>query len=150
VTAALAAAAYAAMPLTHRDLAHSCTFVTGHARAEGEEPDWESLARAGQTVVFYMPIGNMARICSRLIGAGAAPDLPAALVENASMASQRVLGGNLHNLPQRLAESDIGSPALLIVGPTVSMHERLGWFGPAQAGGEERFTESAPLPTPWA
>ncbi len=92
VTAALAAAAAAGAPLTHRGAAQAVTFVTGHA-GDGADPDldWDALARPNQTVVIYMGLSKAAAIAARLIGAGRAPATPALIVENASLPTERRL-----------------------------------------------------------
>lgn len=127
VTAALAASANAGAPLTHRGSAQAVTFVTGHA-ASGSEPDldWESLAKANQTVVIYMGVSTAAGISGRLIGAGRVGSTPALIVENASRADERRIVTTLAGLP--LAAADIAGPALLIVGEAMAL---------AQAGGME-------------
>ncbi|KRB49716.1 uroporphyrin-III methyltransferase [Phenylobacterium sp. Root700] len=127
VTAALAASANAGAPLTHRGSAQAVTFVTGHA-ASGSEPDldWESLAKANQTVVIYMGVSTAAGISGRLIGAGRVGSTPALIVENASRADERRIVTTLAGLP--LAAAEIAGPALLIVGEAMAL---------AQAGGME-------------
>ena len=122
ITAALGAAAYAGIPLTHRDHAHSVTFVTGHAREGGEAPDWRELARPRQTVVFYMGLAQLGTIVKELTAAGAEPDLPAAVIERATFPEQRVIAGTLANLAERVAVANVQAPALLIVGEVVSRH----------------------------
>jgi uroporphyrin-III C-methyltransferase/precorrin-2 dehydrogenase/sirohydrochlorin ferrochelatase len=122
ITAALGAAAYAGIPLTHRDHAHSVTFVTGHAREGADEPDWRELARPGQTVVFYMGLSQLGTIVAELAAAGAAPELPAAVIERATFPEQRVIAGTLADLAERVAAADVRAPALLIVGEVVSLH----------------------------
>ena len=120
VTAALAAAADAGAPLTHRGSAQAVTFVTGHAAA-GAEPDldWESLAKANQTVVIYMGVSTAAGIAARLIGAGRAGSTPALVVENASRADERRIVTTLSGLPA--AAESVHGPALLIVGEAMSL-----------------------------
>jgi uroporphyrin-III C-methyltransferase len=120
VTAALAASANAGAPLTHRGSAQAVTFVTGHA-ATGAEPDldWESLAKANQTIVIYMGVSTAAGIAGRLIGAGRAGSTPALIVENASRADERRIVTTLAGLPQ--AAADVAGPALLIVGEAMAL-----------------------------
>jgi uroporphyrin-III C-methyltransferase len=120
VTAALAAAADAGAPLTHRGAAQAVTFVTGHAAAEGEpDLDWGSLARANQTVVIYMGVSTAAGISARLIGAGRDGATPALVVENASRPDERRVVTTLAELPQAAAE--MRGPALLIVGEAMAL-----------------------------
>ncbi len=122
VTAALAAAANAGAPLTHRGSAQAVTFVTGHA-SNGAEPnlDWVSLARANQTVVIYMGLSQVAAISARLLGAGRAGSTPALIVENASRPDERRIVTSLAGLAE--AASDLSGPALLIVGEAMSLAE---------------------------
>jgi uroporphyrin-III C-methyltransferase/precorrin-2 dehydrogenase/sirohydrochlorin ferrochelatase len=115
VTAALGAAAAAALPLTHRGVAQSVTFVT--AMGEGAETlDWKALAAAAQTVVFYMGVAQLPRIVERLHAQGAPLERPVAIVERATLPEQRVLAGTLRDIAERALQAGIGAPALLIVG----------------------------------
>jgi uroporphyrin-III C-methyltransferase/precorrin-2 dehydrogenase/sirohydrochlorin ferrochelatase len=114
ITAALGAAAAAGIPLTHRELSHSVTFVTGHD-VQDDTLDWRSLARTRQTVVFYMGVGRLATIVQRLREAGAPDTLPAALIEQATMPGQRVVRSTLAQVAQR-GPAGISPPALLIIG----------------------------------
>jgi uroporphyrin-III C-methyltransferase/precorrin-2 dehydrogenase/sirohydrochlorin ferrochelatase len=126
ITAALGAAAYAGIPLTHRDHAHSVTFATGHARDGGKEPDWQELARPGQTVVFYMGLTQLPTIVAELTAAGAPFDLPAAVIEHATLPEQRVIAGTLGDLAERVAAAQVRSPALLVVGEVVALRGEAG------------------------
>ena len=129
VTAAAGAAAYAGIPLTHRDYAQSCVFVTGHLKDGAVQLDWRSLARARQTIVVYMGVGGLAEICAGLIAHGLPADLPAALVEKATLPEQRVVEGTLACLAQKASSEGVRPPALLIVGEVVRLRSRLAWFG---------------------
>jgi len=115
ITAALGAAASAGIPLTHRRLSHSVTFLSGHDALD-DSLDWRALAHAGQTVVFYMAVAQLPRIVARLRAAGAAADLPAALIEQATLPGQRVLRSDLARVAELAGRERICSPALLIVG----------------------------------
>ena len=128
ITAALGCAAYAGIPLTHRDLAHSCVFITGHQRDDGAEPDWAGLVRPQQTLVFYMGAAALSHICSQLIAAGMDDTMPAAVVERGTTPAQRVVIGTLSTLPEAVAAADCKSPLLIIVGAVVGLRERLQWF----------------------
>jgi uroporphyrin-III C-methyltransferase/precorrin-2 dehydrogenase/sirohydrochlorin ferrochelatase len=125
ITAALGAAAYAGIPLTHRDHAQSVTFVTGHTRESGEPLDWRDLSRPGQTVVFYMGLSQLRTIFARLIEAGAPQSLPAALVAQATLPEQRVIVGTLSTLAEQAQAEGVQSPALLIVGDVVALRATL-------------------------
>jgi uroporphyrin-III C-methyltransferase / precorrin-2 dehydrogenase / sirohydrochlorin ferrochelatase len=113
VTAALGAAAAAGIPLTHRQLASSLTLVTGH---DLDSLDWAALARGKQTVVFYMGVAHLPDIVARLCAAGARPDCPACVVEQATLAGERVLGGALDTIAALAREHRVAAPSLLIVG----------------------------------
>jgi uroporphyrin-III C-methyltransferase / precorrin-2 dehydrogenase / sirohydrochlorin ferrochelatase len=128
VTAAAGCAAYAGIPLTHRDYAHSVTFVTGHADDEGREPDWRALAKPGLTAVFYMGLARVEQIAARLVAHGAAALTPAAIIAQGTLPDQRVVTGTLATIAAAAAASDIQSPALLVVGEVVSLHASLAWF----------------------
>ena len=115
ITAALAAAAAAEIPLTHRRLAHSVTFVTGHA-VEDTQLDWAALAAARNTVVFYMGVAQLPAIVAKLRAAGACADHPAAIIERAALPGQRVLRADLTHIAAIAAREQVAAPALLIVG----------------------------------
>lgn len=129
VTAAAGAAAYAGIPLTHRDYAQSCIFATGHLKDGITQLDWDALARPHQTVAIYMGVGGLAGICKGLVEHGMAPDMPAALVEKATWPEQRVTEGTLGTLPALAEQAAAKPPALLIVGEVVRLRARLDWFG---------------------
>jgi uroporphyrin-III C-methyltransferase/precorrin-2 dehydrogenase/sirohydrochlorin ferrochelatase len=133
VTAAAGAAAYAGIPLTHRDYAQSCVLVTGHPKAGAVELDWDSIARPRQTVVVYMGVGALAEICRGLVAHGLPAELPAALVEKATLPAQRVIEGTLATLPALAAAVGAKPPALFIAGEVVRLRERLAWYEPQAA-----------------
>jgi uroporphyrin-III C-methyltransferase len=128
VTAAAGCAAYSGFPLTHRDHAQSVTFVTGHLKDGTVNLDWPALARPKQTVVFYMGIGAAAEICRHMIDHGLPASTPAAVIRNGTLADQQTLLASLGTLPDRIAESGIKPPALIVVGSVVKLHEQLSWF----------------------
>jgi uroporphyrin-III C-methyltransferase / precorrin-2 dehydrogenase / sirohydrochlorin ferrochelatase len=129
VTAAAGCAAYAGIPLTHRDHAQSLTFVTGHTKDDSDNTiDWASLARPAQTVVFYMGLGHLDSIFARLREHGAPAERAAAVVEQGTRPTQRVVTGTLQDLPNKVREAGIEAPALLIVGEVTRLHETLQWF----------------------
>jgi uroporphyrin-III C-methyltransferase/precorrin-2 dehydrogenase/sirohydrochlorin ferrochelatase len=135
ITAALGAAAYAAIPLTHRDFAHSVTFVTGHAQghgdAQGPEPDWRALAMPGATAVFYMGLARLDHIVEKLLHHGAPATRPAGIIAQGTTAHQRVITATLATIRGASSEANLESPALLIVGDVVALHSTLAWFGTA-------------------
>jgi uroporphyrin-III C-methyltransferase/precorrin-2 dehydrogenase/sirohydrochlorin ferrochelatase len=116
VTAALGAAASAALPLTHRRLAHSVTFVNGHQGGSDSPSDWEFFADPRHTVVFYMGLGHLPEIVGRLRASGAAAEHPAAVIACATLAGQRIVRGTLANIIPRVKTLEIAPPALLVVG----------------------------------
>ena len=128
VTAAAGCGAYSGFPLTHREHAQAVTFVTGHLKDDTVNLDWPALARPCHTVVFYMSIGAAREICRQMIDHGLPSTTPAAVVRNGTQADQRTLLATLGTLPQRIEESGIKPPALIIVGSVVSLHEKLSWF----------------------
>ena len=115
ITAALGAASAAGIPLTHRRLAQSVTFVAGHV-LEDEALDWRSLAGPRQTVVFYMGVSHLDRIIAKLRDAGAKSDHPAAVVERATLPEQRTLRGTLETIAEVARKANVTAPALLIIG----------------------------------
>lgn len=133
VTAASGCSAYAGIPLTHRDHAHGCVFVTGHGKDEEPDLNWSALAQPGQTLVFYMGLQTLPTISERLIDHGLPADLPAAVIEQGTTDKQRVVEGTLATLPQRVEAARIQAPALVIVGEVVRLRRQLDWFEPNSA-----------------
>ena len=129
ITAAVACAAYAGIPLTHRRHAQSLRLVTAHCGDSVDRLDWQSLARERQTLAFYMGAGRLAAIGEGLIGQGRDASTPIAIVENGSRADQRVTIATLADLADIAAHGEIRSPALLIVGEVAALAGELAWFG---------------------
>ncbi|NMG64641.1 uroporphyrinogen-III C-methyltransferase [Azoarcus indigens] len=132
VTAAAGIAAYAGIPLTHRDHAQSVVFTTGFLKDGALDLDWTLLARPGQTLVIYMGISRLAEICAGLVAHGLAPDTPAGVIARGTTPAQRVVVADLTTLAARVAEAGIRPPALTVVGGVVGFYPRLAWF---EAGG---------------
>ncbi len=129
VTAASGCAAYAGIPLTHRDHAQSVVFVTGHSREGlGSTVAWDRLVNPQQTLVVYMGLQAFPNIRDQLLAHGAAPSTPAAIVEQGTTPRQRVITGTLASLYDRAAPAGIESPALIIIGSVVTLHDKLTWF----------------------
>ncbi|MDP2902640.1 MAG: siroheme synthase CysG [Methylovulum sp.] len=128
ITAASGCAAYAGIPLTHRDHAQSCTFVTGHLKDGSINLNWTQLAAPQQTIVVYMGLVGLEKICLALIGHGSPKDLPIALVQQGTTTSQRVITGTLETLPGKVASLAIIPPTLIIIGTVVTLHDQLNWF----------------------
>jgi uroporphyrin-III C-methyltransferase len=130
VTAASGVSSYAGIPLTHRDYAQSCLFVTGHLKDGTAGLDWPNLVRPHQTVVIYMGLGGLPEICRQMMAHGAAPTLPIAVVQDGSIATQKVVTGTLADMPERVAQAGLKSPCLTIIGEVVKLHHSLAWFKP--------------------
>ena len=129
ITAACGVASYAGIPLTHRDHAQACVFVTGHLKDGSCDLDWPALARPRQTVVIYMGLGALAEICAQLIAHGLRPDTPAAVVQQGTTLEQRVVSATLADLNACVVEAGLRSPCLIIVGEVVRLRDELAWFG---------------------
>jgi uroporphyrin-III C-methyltransferase len=115
ITSALGAAAAAQIPLTHRDSASIVSFVAGQCKGLAEQ-DWAGLAGKGRTLVIYMGVKTAPQIAEKLMADGLAPEVPAAVVENAALATMRVLRGPLAALPDLVERERVKSPALIIIG----------------------------------
>lgn len=141
ITAAIAAPAYAGIPVTHRDLNSSFTFVTGHEKEEtyredearsrdpggASDLDWSALAKL-PCLVFYMGVKALPRICRKLIEHGMDPSMPAATIRWGTLPRQRTVSGTVADLPARVAEAGLAAPALTIVGRVVALRSTLNWF----------------------
>lgn len=130
ITAASGVASYAGIPLTHRDYAQACVFVTGHLKDGTMDLDWDMLARPNQTVVIYMGLLGLPVLCGQLIAHGLPPTTPAAIVQQGTTPSQRVVTGSLESLPQLATDAQLKPPTLIIVGKVVSLQSKLAWFKP--------------------
>ena len=128
ITAACGVASYAGIPLTHRDCAQSCTFVTGHLKDGSCDLDWPALARPRQTVVIYMGLSGLAAICGQLVAHGLPADWPAAVVAQGTQAGQQVVCATLGTLADAVAQAGLQSPCLTIVGQVVKLRDELAWF----------------------
>lgn len=143
VTAGCGVAAYAGIPLTHRDHAQSCLFVTGHLKDGSCDLDWPAMARSRQTIVIYMGLAGLATICDRLVAHGLPPDWPAAVVEQGTLVDQRVVTATLATLAEAVDAAGLESPCLTIVGEVVRLRDQLAWFEPRV--GATATTETRPL-----
>ena len=128
ITAASGCAAYAGIPLTHRDYAQSVRFVTGHLKDDSTNLQWPELANPTQTIVFYMGLVGLKDICESLIAHGRAASTPVALIERGTTQHQRVLISDLASIADLVASKDVHAPTLFIVGDVVKLHESLKWF----------------------
>jgi uroporphyrinogen III methyltransferase/synthase len=130
VTAALAAASCAGVPLTHRGLASAVTFVTGHEDAEkpGSTIDWSALARFPGTLVVYMAISRLGQVVENLLRQGKAPGTPCVLVHGAGTNQQRSVEATLQGLPAAVQGERVGAPSVVIIGDVVGLRRELAWF----------------------
>ena len=127
ITAASGCAAYAGIPLTHRDYSQSVRFVTGHLKNDTCDLDWDNLVKDGQTLVFYMGLISLPIICEELVAHGMSADTPIALIQQGTTPNQRVFTGTLATLPDIIAGQEVQAPTLIIVGDVVKLHDRLCW-----------------------
>lgn len=137
ITAALACAAYAGIPLTHRDHAQSVRLVTAHCREDEDTLDWAGLAQERQTLAFYMGVGQLDTLSARLIKHGRAPSTPFALIENGSRPEQRVVTGRLDEVASVARSHSVRAPALLVIGEVAALARELHWFGSYNEGHRE-------------
>ncbi|WDK26622.1 uroporphyrinogen-III C-methyltransferase [Xanthomonas campestris pv. incanae] len=147
ITAAVACAAYAGIPLTHRDHAQSLRLITAHCKDSLDTLDWHALGQERQTLAFYMGVAGLDSIQQRLLQAGRAADTPFALVENGSRPEQRVVTGPLSQLAATARLHAVRSPALLILGDVAALSQSLHWFGAAPLTGQPAHS---PIATPHA
>ena len=129
ITAATGCSSYAGIPLTHRDHAQACVFVTGHLKDDSVNLDWQALARPHQTVVVYMGLVGLPEICRNLIKHGLPATHPIALVAQGTLTEQQVLTGTLESLPAKVINNPaIKAPTLIIIGTVVSLRNKLAWY----------------------
>ena len=135
ITAASGCAAFAGIPLTHRDHAQSVVFVTGHLRNGEINLNWNELVSPQLTVVVYMGLTGIEQICTAMITHGRADTTPAALVQQGTQPQQRVLASTLQHLPALVARSEVSAPTMLIIGHVVTLHDKLDWFSGRNSAG---------------
>ena len=127
ITAASGCSAYAGIPLTHRDYAQSVRFLTGHLKEGSPELPWDELVYQNQTLVLYMGLVGLEKICEKLIEHGQRPDMPVALISQGTTPEQKVLVGTLADIASKVEENHIQAPTLTIIGDVVSLREQLQW-----------------------
>lgn len=143
VTAAVGCAAYAGLPLTHRDHSAAVTLVTAHRREAIEALDWTRLARPGHTLAVYMGVGQVSSIRERLIAHGRDPATPVAFIENGTTPRQRVVETNLADMAADAARCRIVSPTLMVIGEVAALAPRLAWYGSGVSQGGARLSRRA-------
>ena len=130
VTSAVAASAYAGIPVTHRDFASSVAFVTGHSAALHPDSNikWEHLAKGVDTLVVYMGVAHLNQIVDRLMRSGRDPNTPVSLVRVGTTPQQFVVQGTLENIAQKVESAQLKSPAIIVVGEVNQLRDQLQWF----------------------
>ena len=128
VTAAAGCASYAGIPLTHRDYAHSCLFVTGHLKDGRLDFNWQALLQPKQTIAIYMGIKGIDVLQRNLIEQGMKPDTPAAIIQQGTTPEQKVHVGTVGTLVKTIADREIKPPSMIIIGEVVKLHEKLSWY----------------------
>ena len=129
ITAAPGCSAYAGIPLTHRDYAQSVRFLTGHLKEGSPELPWKELVYENQTLVLYMGLVGLEKICAQLIAHGQRPNMPVALISKGTTPEQKVVVGTLADIASKVSEYQIQAPTLTIIGEVVSLREQLQWQG---------------------
>jgi len=130
ITAASGCASYAGIPLTHRDYAHTCVFITGHLKDGSMDLNWDTLIQPRQTIAVYMGIVGLEVLCRELIARGMSATMPAALIQQGTTHKQKVYISDLGSLPDIPKQHDIKPPTMIIIGEVVKLHENLSWFDP--------------------
>src|SRR3954466_16182052 len=128
ISSALAGPAYAGIPVTHRSYATSLTLVTGHEADASTGIKWEALAQLDGTIVFLMGFANLPTIAEKLTANGVSPDRPVAVISKATTPEQRTITGTLANIESRCAAAKLPTPALIVVGEVVKLHDVINWF----------------------
>ncbi len=128
ITAASGCAAYAGIPLTHRDYAQSVRFLTGHLKDGSPELPWSELVYENQTLVLYMGLVGLEKICEQLIAHGQRPDMPVALISKGTTPEQQVIVGTLADIASKVEGSGIAAPTLTIIGDVVTLRDQLKWM----------------------
>ncbi len=132
VTAAAGCAAFAGIPLTHRDHAQTCIFVTGHAKDGELDLNWKALIQPHQTVAIYMGLAMIETLAASFIRHGMAPEMPVAVIDNGTRRAQRVVTGTIADIAAKTSEAELKGPAIIIIGTVVTLRGRLAWFEPGR------------------
>ena len=138
ITAAIGCAAYSGIPLTHRDHAQACIFVTAHGKDGPIARDWRALARPGQTVAIYMGLGHIEETMSDFVAQGVDPLTPAAIVDSGARPNQRVVVATVATLAKSARDEGLRGPTIIIIGSVVTLREKLNWNAAGAPGGTGR------------
>ena len=130
ITAAGGCASYAGIPLTHRDYAQSCLFVTGHLKDGSMNLNWNTLVQPQQTIAVYMGTHSLDILSRQLIKHGMKKSMPAAIIQQGTTGEQSVFLSTIANLPRVPKEHNVKPPSMIIIGEVVSLHEKLAWYKP--------------------
>lgn len=128
ITASAGCAAYAGIPLTHRDHAQTCIFVTGHAKDGEVDLNWEALIQPNQTIAVYMGLGMIGALTASFLKHGMGPDMPVAVIDNGTRRGQRVVSGTLTDIAKQVEDAALQGPAIIIIGTVVTLRDKLAWF----------------------
>lgn len=128
ITAAAGCASYAGIPLTHRDYAHSCLFVTGHLKDGKLAFNWPALLQPKQTLAIYMGVKGIDVLQKNLLEHGMRPDMPAAVIQQGTTPNQKVYAGTVSTLAKTVADQEVKPPSMIVIGEVVKLHEKLTWF----------------------
>lgn len=130
ITSASGSATYAGIPLTHRDHAQACIFVTGHGKEGQISMDWKALIQPRQTVAIYMGRSSLPGLMKAFVEHGADPKMPVAIIDNGTRRNQRVVTGTIETITQLAEQADLPGPAMIIIGTVVNLRAKLNWFHP--------------------
>jgi len=128
ISAANGCAAYAGIPLTHRDFSQSVRFVTGHLKDDSCNLPWQEFVHERQTLVFYMGLVGLPIISRELLAHGMRPDMPVALVSRGTTRHQQVVTGTLQDIARKVEEQGVPGPTIIIIGDVVSLRQKLRWL----------------------
>lgn len=139
ITSGIAAPAYAGIPVTYRELATSFTIVTAHGREEKETDhlNWQALTKGSDTLAFYMGVGNLQQICSKLIENGKASTTPVAVIQWGTYKNQRTIVGDLTTIEALVKKHNISHPAIILVGEVIRLREKINWFEASELSADD-------------
>ncbi len=131
IPAAIGATAYAGIPVTHRAVATSVAFITGHEAEKSDASasvDWDTIGKSCDTLVIYMGVKNLPIIAQKLVESGRSPDTPVAVIHRGTYLAQRTITGTLETIAQKAEDACITPPSLIVIGDVVGLREQLSWF----------------------